>query len=83
MTDIFSGYRLGALKLSPIVRFEDQLLDNASDALPSVMRVGAGVAYWYMGHNANLKLFFTYVKPDSNLLNAYGQLNLQAQFYVF
>jgi hypothetical protein len=84
-TDIMAeaGYRLGALKISPIVRFEDQIIASPSMATPNVMRIGVGLVWWLMAHNLNLKLFYTYVKPDNDMLKAWSQINLQMQFYVF
>jgi hypothetical protein len=77
------GYRLSALKISPIVRFEDTLFDAVGMAdSTSLLRISAGVAWWPMGHNLNVKLFYTYVKPSSPA-DAWNQLNLQAQLYVF
>ena len=76
-----AGYRLGALKISPIIRFEDQMFAAPpGGATSSLMRVSAGVAWWPMGHNLNVKLFYSYVKPTANPFN---QLNLQVQLYVF
>jgi hypothetical protein len=77
-----AGYRIGALKLSPIVRFEDQIISNASSAAPNVQRYGVGLAWWVMNHNMNVKAFYSYVKPD-NGSRKYSQINLQMQFYVF
>jgi hypothetical protein len=84
-TDIMAeaGYRFGELKVNPIIRIEDQMISDATDALPNTLRIAAGVVYWYMGHNANVKLFYTYVKPDSKVLNTYSQINLQTQFFIF
>jgi hypothetical protein len=81
-----AGYRIGAIQISPIVRFEMAKMDTATAGNPNQTRIGAGVAWWYMGHNANLKLFYTYVKPEADgvtTLSAYNQINLQSQFYVF
>jgi hypothetical protein len=76
-----AGYRLGALKISPIIRFEDQMYAAVGMApSQSVIRVSAGVAWWLIGHNLNLKIFYTYVKPEANPFN---QLNVQAQLFVF
>ncbi|HXU81989.1 MAG TPA: porin [Polyangia bacterium] len=77
-----AGYRLSALKISPIVRFEDQFFAAAAPgaASTSILRISAGLAWWPMGHNLNVKLFYTYVKPPTNPFN---QLNLQVQLYVF
>jgi hypothetical protein len=78
-----AGYRFGELKVSPILRFENLLMSDSTDASPTVRRIGAGLVYWYMGHNANVKLFLTHVKPDSRIANSYAQLNLQTQIFVF
>ena len=76
-----AGYRLGALKISPIVRFEDQLFAAVGPvASQSTMRISAGLAWWPMGHNLNVKAFYSYVKPPANPFN---QFNLQVQLYVF
>jgi hypothetical protein len=76
-----AGYRIGALKLSPIVRIEDQMFSSTGAlASESLLRISAGVAWWLMGHNLNVKLFYSYVKPASN---PYNQLNLQVQLFVF
>jgi hypothetical protein len=73
------GYRLSALKLSPIFRFEDQFF---TDADTSLLRISVGVAWWPMGHNLNVKLFYTYAKPSSPA-ESFSTVNLQAQLYVF
>jgi hypothetical protein len=78
-----AGYRIGALKLSPIVRIEQMMMDEPSPTSINQTRYGAGLAWWYMGHNANLKLFYTYAQPASPTQNAYSQVNLQMQLYVF
>jgi hypothetical protein len=87
-TDVMAevGYRFGAVKLSPIVRFEVAKMDAPSAASPDVTRFGLGLVWWYMGHNANLKLFYSLVKPSApgvTTLSSYSQLNLQSQFFVF
>jgi hypothetical protein len=78
-----AGYRFGALKLSPIVRVEQLMMDDPSAANFDQTRYAAGLAWWYMGHNANLKLFYTYARPTSATQNGYSQVNLQMQLYVF
>jgi hypothetical protein len=78
------GYRLGALSLSPIFRFEMTKISNNTAATgPDVMRIGGGLVYWYMGHNANLKAFYTWTKPDNDMLHSYSTINVQTQFFVF
>jgi hypothetical protein len=81
-----AGYRIGSIKISPIVRFEMAKMDTAIATSPNQTRIGVGGVWWYMGHNANLKLFYTYVKPEADNapgLAAYSQINLQSQFYIF
>jgi hypothetical protein len=95
-TDLMAeaGYRFGALKLSPIVRFEMAQVDEgrATAGMPDQKRLGVGLAWWYMGHNANVKLFYTNITSDADPAMAGGaapnlrtinQVNLQMQFYVF
>jgi hypothetical protein len=87
-TDVMAeaGYRFGAVKLSPILRFEAAKMSTSTAASPDITRFGVGLVWWYMGHNANLKLFYTLVKPTASgvtTLSSYSQLNLQAQFFVF
>ena len=78
-----AGYRLGAYKISPIVRFEDQLFAAPPmGSSSSLMRVSAGIAWWPMGHNLNVKVFYSYVKAPAPI-GAFNQLNLQVQLYVF
>jgi hypothetical protein len=78
------GYRLGALKISPIIRFENQAFDavGVTDA-HNRMFVSAGGAWWWMGHNLNVKAFYTYGKDDVTPTITFNQVNLQVQFYVF
>jgi hypothetical protein len=81
-----AGFRLGALKISPILRFEDQIRADTVNAMgatvpgTSSMFISAGVAWWPFGHNLNVKAFYTYVKRP---VNAFNQFNLQVQLYVF
>jgi hypothetical protein len=78
-----AGYRIGNWKLSPIVRFELLRLDAPSPQAPDFTRLGAGLAYWYMGHNANVKAFYSFVRAETPGQNSYSQVNLQMQFFVF
>jgi hypothetical protein len=79
------GYRIGAFKLSPMVRYESRKMDVpvADPNLCDETRMGAGLAWWFKGHQNNLKLFYTKVDPKnvdgSNTLKAYNQINLQWQ----
>jgi hypothetical protein len=77
-----AGYRLGALGLSPIVRFEQLMFDDSA-ANPKQTRFGGGLAWWLHGHNANLKLFYVHTAVDSTPSNSWGQINLQWQYFVY
>lgn len=74
-----AGFRFG--DVSPIVRFEWQDFDNG--ALIDSYRVSGGIAYWYLNHNANVKLFYTYAKPEPAGQDGFHQINVQTQFFVF
>jgi hypothetical protein len=82
-TDLMAeaGYRIGALRLSPIVRFES--INYSAAGTPDVLRLSGGLAWWVMNHTVNVKLFYTFIKPDSDTLHKVSQINLQMQFYVF
>jgi hypothetical protein len=73
------GYRLGVIRLSPIFRVEWQKPDAGSKTLG----FGGGLAYWYMNHNANVKVFYMNTKSDAAGQKAVNQINLQTQFFVF
>jgi hypothetical protein len=73
------GYRIGAAKLSPIVRYEMQKINNGA----TTNSFGGGLAYWYMNHNANVKVFYMNTKADTMGAKAINQINLQTQFFVF
>jgi hypothetical protein len=92
MTEI--GYRIGSLKLSPIFRFEMANIKDgrATAGTPDQKRFGVGLVWWYMGHNANIKAFYTNITNDADPttpggaspnLNAVNQVNVQMQFFVF
>jgi hypothetical protein len=69
-----AGYRFDALKLSPIVRYEQRWGEgDAGDEKD----FGAGLSFWAYGHTSNLKAFYTRLVPESG--DAFNQLNLQWQ----
>jgi hypothetical protein len=76
-----AGYRIGILKLSPIFRFE--LNKPATGMGSKTTNIGGGLAYWYMNHNANVKVFFMNIKTDVATQKAWNQLIVQTQFFVF
>jgi hypothetical protein len=77
------GYRIGAFKLSPMVRYESRKMDSPTTTNPDETRMGAGLAWWFKGHQNNLKVFYTKVDPKnvpgSNVYKAYDQINFQWQ----
>jgi hypothetical protein len=73
-----AGFLIGALRLSPIVRFENLWVTGAAD----VRRVGGGLAFWPYGHNVNVKAFYTDSKVEG-AAESVGQFNLQWQLYFF
>jgi len=87
------GYLIGAIRLSPIVRYErvdapEVPTDPSTpgsplipDTLnPSENRIGGGLAFWPFGHNTNFKAFFQRVHRVPGT-NDYNQVNVQWQLY--
>ena len=74
-----AGYRIDAIALSPILRYERRWMDAAPGGETDL---GAGLAYWAFGHNGNLKLLYQRIKPESPLA-AYNQFNVQWQLFFF
>jgi hypothetical protein len=72
------GYRIGSLKLSPMVRYESRKMDTPTVAMPDETRMGVGLAWWFKGHQSNLKAFYTQVKPK-DFGDSYSQINVQWQ----
>jgi hypothetical protein len=77
-----AGYRIGALRLSPIVRFEQLTFDNSA-VNPKQTRFSGGLSWWLHNHNTNLKLFYTHIAVDTDPSNSWGQINLQWQYFVY
>ena len=85
-----AGYRFSKLKFSPILRYEKKAFDVHTTTNLDETRVGAGVAFWFKGYNANLKVFYNQIKPDNvtigtttTNLRSYNQLNVQLQYFIF
>jgi hypothetical protein len=80
------GYRIGAYKISPMLRYEARKMDVPSVQNPDETKIGAGLAWWPKGHQNNLKLFYTRVEPKNvpgASLRSYDQFNLQWQVLFF
>jgi hypothetical protein len=73
------GYRIDALELSPVVRYEHRWMDAAPG---DETALGAGIGYWPYGHTSNLKLLYQRIIVDGPA-QAYNQLNLQWQLFFF
>lgn len=81
------GYRFGAIQLAPMVRYESQKMDTPTILSgPDETRYGVGLAWWFKGHQSNLKAFYTRVEPKAHgasTLKAYDRVNLQWQWLVW
>jgi hypothetical protein len=77
-----AGYRFAAVALSPIVRFERRWVPNATAAVPEETRIAAGLAFWPLGHNSNLKLFYARIQPDPGA-HDYNQFVIQWQVFFY
>lgn len=77
-----AGYLFYAARLSPIVRYERRWVTTPTAVVPDETRIGGGVAFWPYAHNFNLKAFYTRVEPEP-AEQAFNQINVQAQFFLF
>jgi len=77
-----AGFTFASLRLAPIVRFEQRIMDTSTAAAPDETRISGGLAYWAHSHSFNVKAFFTHVDPDL-AVHSYNQINLQTQLYLF
>lgn len=80
-----AGYRFGATKLSPYVRFETRSMYKPTSTVPDEKRTGLGLAWWFKGHTSNLKVYVQDIKPEAPGANlrSYKQANLQWQTFFF
>jgi hypothetical protein len=85
-----AGYRFSKLKFSPIVRYEKKTFDVHTASNLDETRVGAGLAFWLKGYNANVKVFFNQITPDNVVVgtamtkqHSYNQVNVQFQYFIF
>lgn len=82
------SYRFRPLEIAPIFRFEKRTMDAPTVARPNETdetRTGLGLAWWFMGHNSNLKLYWQKVKPEAQgtTLKTYNQFTAQWQMFYF
>ena len=73
------GYYFHTLKLMPYVQLARQDFDAA--ARPDEKRAQAGLAFWFSGHNSNLKLAWT--KIDRDGAKKRNQYQVQYQIFQF
>jgi hypothetical protein len=79
-----AGYRIADIWLSPILHFEKLWIPGTGGAADaSETRYAGGLAFWYYGHNGNVKAFYTRVHPTTAGEKDYNLINLQAQIFVF
>ena len=103
---IQTGYNFGR-KWNPIIRYEERHFATPGDSALNTpvtkaawgdavadfneVRESLGLAYWFHGHNANFKAFYTSVQPKNEVSTAgvnsgyrnYHQIVGQLQVYVF
>jgi hypothetical protein len=81
-----AGYIIGPIMLSPVVRIERLIVDQAqrTATTPNEDRYGGGLAFWPYSHNSNLKIFFTRVHRDIvPAQRDYNIVTAQWQVYVY
>jgi hypothetical protein len=69
------GYRIDAIRLSPIVRAERRW---AGGTALDETDISGGLAFWAFGHTSNLKVFYTRIIPGGSVA-AYDEFNAQWQ----
>jgi len=74
-----AGFYLSSIKLQPFVQYASQNFDAVSRV--DEERLTVGLSYYINGHNNNLKLSYTDIKPDVG--ESRQQINLQWQIFQF
>lgn len=74
-----TGFYFGSAKILPFIQYASQNFDAASRV--DEERLTAGLTYYINGHNNNLKLSYTEIKPDVG--ESRSQINLQWQIFQF
>lgn len=74
-----AGYRIEALKLSPMVRFERRWVTGAPG---DETAIGGGLAFWAYGQTSNLKALYQRIIGEGPAA-AYHQVNVQWQLAFF
>jgi len=74
-----AGVYIASAKIQPFVQYAAQNFDAVSRVDED--RLTAGITYYVNGHNNNLKLSFTRIKPDGG--DSRDQINLQWQVFQF
>lgn len=74
-----TGFYFASAKIQPFLQYASQNFDAASRV--DEERITAGFTYYINGHNNNLKLSYTQIKPDGG--DSRDQINLQWQIFQF
>lgn len=74
-----TGFYISSIKLQPFVQYATQNFDAVSRVDED--RLTVGLSYYINGHNNNLKLSYTDIKPDVG--ESRSQVNLQWQVFQF
>ncbi|MFL6237490.1 MAG: hypothetical protein ACJ76N_30495 [Thermoanaerobaculia bacterium] len=78
-TMVEAGYYFHTIKLMPYIQLARQDFDAASR--PDEKRTQGGVAFWFAGHNSNLKLAYTKIDRDRSPKR--NQFQIQYQVFQF
>ena len=76
-----AGYYLHAIKLQPFFQYSRENFDVVTATRQDEKRTQGGLAWFFNGHNANLKLAYT--KIDRDRAKTRNQIWLQYQVYAF
>jgi phosphate-selective porin O/P len=74
-----AGYLIGALKLTPVLQIAHQDITDQSPG--DTTRVAAGANYWWVGHNANVKVLYTRIGPTA--LAKQNEFTVQLQVFLY
>jgi hypothetical protein len=74
-----AGYRIDALKLSPVLRYERRWMESGAG---DETDLGAALAFWAYGHTSNLKLAYDRIGASA-AAPVYHQFNLQWQLAFY
>lgn len=78
-TLVEAGYLIGKTNLQPVVQYSTRTFSNGGGAEEN--RIGAGLNYFFKGHNANVKAIYNRIDLDG--VDTSNQFTVQIQFFYF